>query len=70
MADNKAQAPGNTAVKNSKDDKSVESLMDVFTNEEFKETAVSVLSKDLGDMTALSLLEEMQQVANEMGCGR
>lgn len=80
MADNSPQTPKNTAEKVAvadpaqakspkKDDKGTESLLDVFTSEELVETSVSKLSKDLGDVSVQTLLEQTKQIAQEIKCG-
>ncbi len=53
-----------------KDDKATDSLLDVFTSEEAVESSVSRLSKDLGDVSIDSLLEQTRQVAREIKSGR
>jgi len=50
------------SVKGDKD----ESLMDIFTTEELKDSHISTLSKDLGDVSIYSLLEQSRQVAQEI----
>lgn len=52
-----------------KDDKGTDSLLDVFTSEELVENPVSRLSKDLGDVSIDSLLEQTKQVAQDIKCG-
>jgi hypothetical protein len=52
-----------------KDDKGTDSLLDVFTSEEFVESPVSKLSKDLGDVSIDSLLEQTKQVAEDIKWG-
>jgi len=52
-----------------KDDKGADSLLDVFTSEEFVESSVSRLSQDLGDVSVYTLLEQTKQLAQEMKCG-
>lgn len=50
------------SVKGDKD----ESLMDIFTTEDMSDTYLSTLSKDLGDVSIYSLLEQSRQVAQEI----
>jgi len=57
------------SAKGAKDAKSTDSLLDVFTTEDFKESATSTLCKDLGDVSIQSLLEQTRQLAHEIGCG-
>ncbi len=52
-----------------KDDKGTDSLLDVFTSEEFVESSISKLSKDLSDVSIESLLEQTKQVAEEIKWG-
>lgn len=52
-----------SSVKDSEADRNPDSLLDVFTAEEFVETTVNKLSKDLNDLSIYSLLEETKQVA-------
>jgi hypothetical protein len=52
-----------------KDDKGTDSLLDVFTSEELVESPVSKLSKDLGDVSIDSLLEQTKQVAEDIKWG-
>jgi len=80
MAENNPQAPKGSADKVTaadpaqakspkKDDKGAESLLDVFTSEELVESPVSKLSKELGDVSVYTLLEQTKQVAEEIKCG-
>lgn len=80
MAENSPQVPkgseGKVAVADpvqakasKKDDKGTDSLLDVFTSEEFVESTISKLSKDLGDVSIDSLLEQTKQVAEEIKGG-
>ena len=80
MADNNTQAPKGSAdnvgatepaqAKNpKKDEKGTESLLDVFTSEELIESSVSKLSKELGDISVYSLLEQTQQLAQSIKLG-
>ena len=50
------------SVKGDKD----ESLMDIFTTEDINDSYLSTLSKDLGDVSIVSLLEQSRQVAQEI----
>jgi hypothetical protein len=52
-----------------KDDKAADSLLDVFTSEELVESPISKLSKELGDVSVQTLLEQIKQVAGEIRCG-
>lgn len=52
-----------SSVKNSEAERNPDSLLDVFTTEDFVETTVNRLSKDLNDLSIYSLLEETKQVA-------
>jgi hypothetical protein len=52
-----------------KDDKVTDSLLDVFTSEEFVESSISKLSKELGDVSVYSLLEQTKRVAEEIKLG-
>jgi hypothetical protein len=52
-----------------KDDKGTDSLLDVFTSEEFVESPISKLSKDLVDVSIESLLEQTKQVAEDIKWG-
>ena len=52
-----------------KDDKGTDSLLDVFTSEELVESSVSRLSKDLGEVSVYSLLEQTKQVAEAIKWG-
>jgi len=52
-----------------KDDKGADSLLDVFTSEEFVESSVSRLSKDLVDVSVYTLLEQTKQLAEDINCG-
>jgi hypothetical protein len=81
MSENSPQAPKGSADKVAvadpaqakspkKDDKGTESLLDVFTSEELIETPISKLSKDLGDVSVYTLLEQTKQLAQDMKCGR
>ena len=80
MSENNPQAPKGSADKVTvadpaqakspkKDDKGTDSLLDVFTSEELVETPISRLSKDLGDVSIYTLLEQTKQLAQEMKCG-
>ncbi len=79
MADNNIQATkgsGSNAVvadtaaaKSPKNDKSADSLLDIFTTEEIKESSISKLCKDLNDVSIDSLLEQTRQVANQIRAG-
>jgi len=80
MSENSPHAPKRTAEKVTvaapaqaktpkKDDKGTESLLDVFTSEELVETPVSRLSKELGDVSVQTLLEQTKQLAQEIRCG-
>ena len=80
MSENTPQAPKGSADKVAvadpaqakgpkKDDKGADSLLDVFTSEEFVESSVSRLSQDLGDVSVYTLLEQTKQLAQEMKCG-
>ncbi len=53
-----------------KDDKDTDSLLDVFQTEEVEETTVSVLPRELSDVSIHSLLEQTRQVADEVKGGR
>ncbi len=80
MADNDVQvakASGSNAAvadpavaKNPKNDKSADSLLDIFTTEEVKESFVGKLCKDLSDISIDSLLEQTKQVAEQIKWGR
>lgn len=50
------------SVKGDKD----ESLMDIFTTEDINDSYLSTLSKDLGEVSIYSLLEQSRQVAQEI----
>jgi hypothetical protein len=52
-----------------KGDTVTDSLLDVFTSEEFVESSISKLSQELGDVSVYSLLEQTKQVAGEIRCG-
>ena len=80
MAENNPQAPKGSADKVAvaepaqakspkKDDKATDSLLDVFTSEEVVETSVSKLSKELGDVSVYTLLEQTKQLAEEIKLG-
>lgn len=80
MAENNPPAPQGSADKVAvadpaqaksakKDDKRTESLLDVFTSEEISESPISKLSKDLGDVSIHSLLEQTKQIADEIKFG-
>ncbi len=80
MAENSPQAPKGSADKVAvadpaqakspkKDDKGTESLLDVFTSEELVESPISKLSKELGDVSVYTLLEQTKQLAQEIKCG-
>ena len=43
-----------------------ESLMDIFTTEDINDSYLSTLSKDLGEVSIYSLLEQSRQVAQEI----
>lgn len=43
-----------------------ESLMDIFTTEDINDSYLSTLSKDLGDVSIYSLLEQSRQVAQDI----
>jgi hypothetical protein len=81
MSENNPQAPKGSADKVAvadpaqakspkKDDKGTDSLLDVFTSEELIDTPISKLSKDLGDVSVYTLLEQTKQLAQDMKCGR
>lgn len=80
MAENNPQAPQGSADKvvvadpaqvksPRKDVKGTESLLDVFTSEELVESPISKLSKDLGDVSVYTLLEQTKQIAEAIKCG-
>jgi len=48
------------------DDRDADSLLDVFKGVEVEETTLSVLSRQLGDVSIDSLLEQARQVADEI----
>ena len=52
--------------KSSKDAKNSEGMLDVFTSEDLTESTVSILGKDLGNLSMSSLLEETKQLAEEI----
>ena len=67
MAENNPQAPKDST---KKDDKGTDSLLDVFTNsDELVESPTSRLSKDLGDVSVYTLLEQTKQLAEEIKLG-
>ena len=77
MAENDPQVPKSSADKVAvadpaqakspkKDDK--DSLLEIFTSEELVESPVSKLSKELGDVSVYTLLEQTKQVAAEIKC--
>lgn len=80
MADVKPQAVkdsgSNPAVatqpqaKTVKSDKDVDGLLDIFTAVEVGENPISKLSKDLGEVSVYSLLEQTQQLAAQIKLGR
>ena len=41
-------------------------LLDVFTSVEVKESPISALARELGDVSMHSLLEQTRQLASEM----
>ena len=43
-----------------------DSMLDVFTSVEAEETLISILSRDLSDVSIHSLLEETRQIAGEI----
>jgi len=47
-----------------------DNLLDVFTGVEVEENIVSILSRELGDVSIDSLLEQMRQIADEIKWGR
>jgi len=80
MAENNPQAPQGSAdkvvaadpaqAKNpKKDDKGKDSLLDIFTSEELEESSVSKLSKELGDISIYTLLQQTQQLAQSIKSG-
>lgn len=52
------------------DNLNTDSMLDVFTSTEVEETLVSVLSRDLSDVSIHSLLEQTRQIAGEIKRGR
>lgn len=52
------------------DNLDTDSMLDVFTSVEVEETLVSVLSRDLSDVSIHSLLEQTRQIAGEIKRGR
>ena len=67
MAENNPQAPKDST---KKDEKGTDGLLDVFTSsDEFVESPVSRLSKELADISVYSLLEQTKQVAEEIKWG-
>lgn len=80
MTENNPQSPQSSAEKVAvpdpaqakipkKDDKGIDSLFDIFTNEEVVDSPISKLSKELGDVSIYSLLEQTKQIAEGMRCG-
>jgi hypothetical protein len=63
-------AAGQTPTKSVKADKDTDSMLDIFTSEEFKEDHISVICKDLGDVSVHSLLEQTRQLAEQIRFGR
>jgi hypothetical protein len=60
-----SQAQTNTV----KADKAADSMLDIFTTEDLADTLVGKLSKDLGDISILALLEQTKQLAEQMRLG-
>ncbi|UCC60831.1 MAG: hypothetical protein JSV02_03145 [Dehalococcoidia bacterium] len=52
------------------DNVDTDSMLDVFTSVEVEESLVSILSRDLSDVSIHSLLEQTMQIASEIkkGC--
>ena len=48
------------------DNQDTDSMLDVFTDVEVEENTVSVLSRELSDVSIHSLLEQIRQIALEM----
>lgn len=46
-----------------------DSMLDIFTSVEVEESLVSVLSRDLSDISIHSLLEQTRQIAGEIKQG-
>ena len=53
-----------------KDDQDADSLLDIFKGVEVEESNISVLSRELSDVSIHSLLEQIRQVADEIKGGR
>ncbi len=66
MAENTEMAQAKAPKKN---DKSTDSILDVFTSDDDEESAISRLSRDLGDVSIDSLLEQTKKIAEDIGCG-
>lgn len=74
MAENNPQTPKGgaepaQAKSPKKDDKGTDSLLDVFTSDEFVESPISKLSKELGDVSVYTLLEQTKQLAEAIKLG-
>jgi hypothetical protein len=52
------------------DNVDTDNMLDVFTSVEVEESLVSILSRDLSDVSIHSLLEQTRQIAGEIkrGC--
>lgn len=48
------------------DNVDTDSMLDVFTSVEVEESLVSILSRDLSDVSIHSLLEQTRQIAGEI----
>ena len=68
-SEDKVAAASQTQTKTVKADKAADSLLDVFTTEDLADTLVGKLSKDLGDISILALLEQTKQLAEQMRLG-
>jgi hypothetical protein len=64
-SDNSGMAPASSG-KSPKDAKNTEGMLDVFTSEDLTESTISILGKDLGNLSMTSLLEETKQLAEEI----
>jgi len=68
--DQKVAAPDPLLADSPKDDRDGDSMLDVFKSVEVEKNAISVLSRELSDVSIDSLLEQTRQVAEEIERGR
>lgn len=66
----KVAAPDPLLADSPKDDRDTDSMLDVFEGVEVEENAISMLSRELSDVSIDSLLEQTRQVADEIKRGR